>query len=188
MGVFVIGFYNKLRYPLDPYDRIWDADQKFSPAQLSSGFNNQLPLNLSNIQESPPAAVLQSARVLARKNILSYNFQLDKMGDYYAVLYFAGILPVSPSFDVLANGDVVQSNYTVKSSEVSVLFFVRKGITSLNITLRNVSFYPQMNAIEIYESVDIPLECSTTTGAISVLIDEAILVMLELDTHTNTRC
>lgn len=173
---------------MDPYDRIWDADQNFSPAQLSSGFNNQLPLNLSNIQESPPAAVLQSARVLARKNILSYNFQLDKMGDYYAVLYFGGILPVSPSFDILANGDVVRSNYTVKSSEVSVLFFIRKGITSLNITLRNVSFYPLMNAIEIYESVDIPLECSTTTGAISVLIDEAILVMLELDTHTNTRC
>lgn len=152
-----------LRYPLDPYDRIWDADQKFSPAQLSSGFNNQLPFNLSNIQESPPAAVLQSARVLARKNILSYNFQLDKTGDYYAVLYFGGILPVSPSFDILANGDVVRSNYTVKSSEVSVLFFIRKGITSLNITLRNVSFYPLMNAIEIYESVDIPLECSTTT-------------------------
>lgn len=153
---------------MDSYDRIWDADQNFSPVQLSSGFSSQLPLNLSNIRESPPVMVLQYARVLARKNILSYNFQLDKMGDYYIVLYFAGILPVSPSFDILVNGNVVESNYTVKSSEVSVLFFVRKSITSLNITLQNVSFYPQMNAIEIYESVEIPLECSTTTGTISV--------------------
>lgn len=152
-----------LRYPMDSYDRIWDMDQNFSPAHLASGFSKQVPLNLSNLQESPPLPVLQSARVLARRNILSYNFQLDKMGDYYIVLYFAGILPVSPSFDILINGDIVKSNYSVKISEASALYFVRQSVTSLNITLRNVSFFPLVNAIEIYESVEVPLECSTTT-------------------------
>ncbi|KAF8402093.1 hypothetical protein HHK36_013045 [Tetracentron sinense] len=162
-----------IRYPLDPYDRIWDADQNFSPFHLSTGFNIQLSFNLSSLKESPPLGVLQSARVLARRNVLSYNFRLDKLGDYYVVLYFAGILPVSPSFDVLVNGDVVRSNYTVKRSEASALFCSLKDIRSLNITLQNISFYPQVNAIEVYEMVEIPLESSSTTVSALQVIQQS---------------
>jgi hypothetical protein len=36
----------------------------------------------------------------------------------------------------------------------------------LNITMKSISFYPQINAIEVYEIVDIPLESSSTTGLI----------------------
>ncbi|KAA8550630.1 hypothetical protein F0562_002314 [Nyssa sinensis] len=143
------------------------------PLHLSAGFNNQLSFNLSSLQESPPSTVLQTARVLARKDVLTYNFPLDVLGDYYMVLYFAGILPVSPSFDVLINGDVMQSNYTVKSSELSALYFTRKGIKNLNITLKNVSFYPQVNAIEVYEIVDIPVESSSTTVSALQVIQQS---------------
>ncbi|OVA00094.1 Protein kinase domain [Macleaya cordata] len=152
-----------IRYPFDSYDRIWDVDQNFSPSHLSTGFNTQLLFNLSGLPENPPLAVLQSARVLARKNDLTYNFPLDKLGDYYVVLIFAGILPVSSVFNVVVNGEVVSANFTVKSSEVSAIFFTQKGIRSLNITFQNISFYPQVSAIEIYELVDIPLESSSTT-------------------------
>ncbi|KAF8394112.1 hypothetical protein HHK36_020317 [Tetracentron sinense] len=152
-----------IRYPLDLYDRIWDADQNFSPAHLSTGFSNQLPLDLSSLKESPPVGVLQSARVLTRENALTYNFPIDSLGDYYTVLYFAGILPVSPSFDVIVNGDVVTSNYTVKSSEASALFFQQRGTWTMNITFRNISFVSQVNAIEVFEIVEIPLESSSTT-------------------------
>ncbi|XP_043719084.1 probable LRR receptor-like serine/threonine-protein kinase At5g48740 isoform X2 [Telopea speciosissima] len=162
-----------IRYPVDLYDRIWDADQSFSPLRFSSEFNIQLPLNLSGIKESLPLAVLQSARVLTRKNVLAYNLPLDNLGDYYISLYFGGILPVSPSFDVLINGDVVRLNYTVKSSVASVLFFSQKGIRSLNITFQNISFYPQVNAIEVYEVVDIPLEASSTTVSALQVIQES---------------
>lgn len=152
-----------LRYPLDPYDRIWAADQNFTPFHVSTGFKIQRNFNLSTLRESPPAAVLETARVLARKNVLTYNLPLDTLADYYIVLYFAGIVPVSPSFDILINGDVVQSNYTIKMSEVSALNFTRKEIKSLNITLKSITYYPQINAIEVYQMVDIPLEASSTT-------------------------
>lgn len=154
------------RYPEDPYDRIWDADEDYAPFHLSSGFNTLVSLtSSSSIRESPPAAVLQNARVLARKDALTYNFPLDMLGDYYIVLYFAGILPVSPTFSVLINGDVAESNYTVRSSESGALYLTRKGIKSLNITVKSISFNPQVNALEVYEIIEIPSEASSTTGA-----------------------
>ncbi|KAF6156787.1 hypothetical protein GIB67_033256, partial [Kingdonia uniflora] len=152
-----------LRYPLDSYDRTWDADRNFSPSHLSTGFNIQLPFNVTGLKESPPLAVLQSGRVLAKRNVLAYNFPLDKLGHYFTVLYFAGILPVTPTFNVLINGNIVRSNYSVKSSEASVLSVTQKAIRSLNITFQNISFYPQVNAIEVYEMVEIPFESSSTT-------------------------
>ena len=102
-------------------------------------------------------------------NLLFYNLPLNTLANYYIVLYFAGIVPVSHSFDLLINGDVVQSNYTVNMSEVSSLYFTGKGIKSLNVTLKSITYYP-INAIEVYEIVDIPLEASSTTGSIELFI------------------
>ncbi|XP_050252880.1 probable LRR receptor-like serine/threonine-protein kinase At5g48740 [Quercus robur] len=48
-------------------------------------------------------------------------------------------------------------------SEVGALYCTRKGIKSLNITLKSITYYPQIHAIEVYEIVDIPLEASSTT-------------------------
>lgn len=162
---------------MDPYDRIWDPDRSFTPFHVATGFKVQLTFNQSNLVEKPPAIVLQSARVLARRNTLTYNLSLDAFGDYYIILYFAGILPVFPSFDVIINGDLVESNYKIKSSEISALYVVRKGISSLNITLRSISFYPQINALEVYQMADIPSEASSTTGSSpSFLIIHIILI------------
>ncbi|KAF2284507.1 hypothetical protein GH714_025916 [Hevea brasiliensis] len=137
------------KYPLDPYDRIWDADENYTPFHVSIGFNKLLSFNLSSLSENPPLAVLQTARVLARRKVLTYNLALDTLGDYYIVLYFAGILPVSPSFDIFINGDIAQSNYTV------------------------TIFYPQINAIEVYEVVDIPSEASSTTVSALQVIQQS---------------
>lgn len=164
------------RYPMDQYDRIWDADDlNFSPFHISRGFKIQSTFNSSSLKETPPAPVLQTARI-SRKEVLTYNLPLDTLGNYYVILYFAGILPISPSFDVLINGDVIQSNFTVKRSEVSALFISWKGIKSLDITMKSTSHYPQINAIEVYEIVDIPSESSSTTGAIAIFICHALLV------------
>ncbi|KAK6163741.1 hypothetical protein DH2020_000605 [Rehmannia glutinosa] len=153
-----------LRYPLDPYDRIWDADEDYSPYHVSSGFDIQSNFSLSNVKESPPTVILQTARVLARWNNLIYKLPLDNQGDYHVVLYFAGILPVGPTFDVLINGEVVRSNYTVMRWEADSLFFTVQGIKTLNITLKTISYYPLVNALEVYEILDIPLESSSTTA------------------------
>ncbi|RVW98029.1 putative LRR receptor-like serine/threonine-protein kinase [Vitis vinifera] len=138
-----------LRYPLDSYDRIWDADQSFSPFHLSTGFNIQLSFNLSSIEESPPLAVLQTARVLARRDALAYYFPLDKLGDYYIVLYFAGILPV----------------------HCSVLY--AKGNQELEHHIEEYQLQPLINAIEVYEMVDIPSETSSTTVSALQVIQQS---------------
>ena len=66
--------------------------------------------------------------------------------------------------NVLINGELVKSNYTINSSETSALYLTRKGIGSLNITLKSISFCPQINAFEVYKMVDVPSDASSTTG------------------------
>ncbi|XVE72758.1 hypothetical protein DITRI_Ditri11bG0064300 [Diplodiscus trichospermus] len=162
-----------LRYPVDPFDRIWDADQSYIPFHVSSAFDIILGFNLSSQKESPPLDVLRTARVLAREDVLHYNLPLDTLGNYYIVLYFAGILPVSPSFDILINGNVQQSEFTVRTSEASTLYFTQKGITSLDIAFKSIRFYPQINAFEVYEIVDIPPEASSTTVSALQVIEQS---------------
>ncbi|KAK8573309.1 hypothetical protein V6N13_100111 [Hibiscus sabdariffa] len=162
-----------LRYPIDPFDRIWDADQSYTPFHASPAFNILLSFNLSSQKERPPLNVLQTARVLAREDVLHYNLPLDKLGDYYIVLYFAGILPVSASFDILINGDLLLSEFKIRTSEASTLYFKQKGITSLDIALRSIVFYPQINALEVYEIVDIPPETSSTTVSALQVIEQS---------------
>ncbi|KAJ0589114.1 putative protein kinase RLK-Pelle-LRR-I-1 family [Helianthus annuus] len=168
-----------IRYPLDQYDRIWDPDQEFSPFHTSTPFKTLGTFNTWGLKESPPQPVLQTGRVLARREGLSYNFSLENIGDYYLVLYFAGILPVSPTFDVLINGEVVESNYSVESWQVGSLYFLRKGIKSLNITFKDISFYPLVNAIEVYEVVNIPPESSTTVVSALQVIQQSTGLDLE---------
>lgn len=108
--------------------------------------------------------VLQTARVLAKWAALTYSLPLDTLGDYHVILYFAGILPVSPAFSIMINGELVESNYTVNRGEVNGLFFTMRGIQCLNLTLKTISYYPLINALEVYQIVDIPPETSSTTG------------------------
>ncbi|RDY10601.1 putative LRR receptor-like serine/threonine-protein kinase, partial [Mucuna pruriens] len=164
---------DSIRYPLDQYDRIWDADRSFTPFHVATGFKIQLSFNQSSLVEEPPAAVLQTGRVLARRDTLTYNLPLDALGDYYIILYFAGILPVFPSFDVFINEEVVKSNYTINSSETSALYVTQKGIGRLNITLKSISFYPQINAFEVYNMVDIPSDASSTTVSALQVIQQS---------------
>ncbi|KAL8170218.1 hypothetical protein V2J09_022022 [Rumex salicifolius] len=115
-----------LRYPADPYDRIWDSDWNFSPSKTSTAaYSTLLNSNATSARELAPMDVLKTARVSLRKSTLTYNLKLGKIGDYYIVLYFAGILRRSPSFNVLINGDLVQSNYTLKDSGVDVLYLTQ---------------------------------------------------------------
>ncbi|XP_056696572.1 probable LRR receptor-like serine/threonine-protein kinase At5g48740 isoform X1 [Spinacia oleracea] len=151
------------RYPLDRYDRVWDADEDFSPSHLSVPLYTKFSLNASLETEVPPMVVLQTARLLERKKLLTYDLPLEELGNYYIVLYFAGIVPVSSRFNILANKGIVRSNYTVTSRNSSVLHFTVEQVRGLNITLQNISFYPLINAIEVFQMVDLPPETSSTT-------------------------
>ncbi|KAL0658378.1 hypothetical protein Bca4012_078963 [Brassica carinata] len=161
-----------IRYPSDPFDRIWDSDQSFTPFHTSWNFNRLARLSSFNITENPPDTVLQTARILARKEILSYTLSLDTLGGYYVILYFAGILSLSPSFSVTINNEVKQSEYTVTSSEASALYFTQKRISELNITFEKIKFNPQVNALEVYEILQIPPEASSTTVSALKVIEQ----------------
>lgn len=162
---FMIHSFVQNRYPIDQYDRIWDTDSNFKPFHVSSGFKVEANFDsIDHVKEAPPAVVVETARVLARRDELSYNLPLEEQGDYFLILYFGGILAVHPSFDVLINGKVVESNYTVEMGEMRALYVIQEQIKSLNITLKSVKFYPQVNALEVYQIVHVPLEASSTTG------------------------
>uniref|UniRef100_A0A1J3ELI2 non-specific serine/threonine protein kinase n=3 Tax=Noccaea caerulescens TaxID=107243 RepID=A0A1J3ELI2_NOCCA len=162
-----------IQYPSDPFDRIWEPDQSFAPFHASSSFKRPTRLSsFNNITENPPASVLQTARVLARKDRLSYTLSLDVLGDYYIILYFAGILSLSPCFSVTINGKVKQSDYTVTSSEATTLYFTQKRISKLNITFGKIKFNPQVNALEVYEILQIPPEASSTTVSALKVIEQ----------------
>lgn len=135
---------------------------------MSSGFKVEANFDSIDqvIKEAPPNVVIETARVLARRDELSYNLPLEEEGNYFVILYFGGILAVHPSFDVLINGRVIETNYTVEMGEIRVLYYVIQHQTkSLNITFKSVKFYPQVNAIEVYNIVHVPMETSSTTGA-----------------------
>nr|VDD38899.1 unnamed protein product [Brassica oleracea] len=161
-----------IRYPSDPFDRIWDPDQSFAPFHTSWNFNRLARLSSFNITETPPDTVLQTARILARKEILSYTLSLDTLGGYYIILYFAGILSLSPSFSVTINNEVKQSEYTVTSSEASALYFTQKRISELNITFEKFKFNPQVNALEVFQILQIPPEASSTTVSALKVIEQ----------------
>ncbi|XP_057534815.1 probable LRR receptor-like serine/threonine-protein kinase At5g48740 [Amaranthus tricolor] len=152
-----------LRYPSDKFDRVWDSDKDFSPAHLSTALHTNLGLNTALMNEEPPMAVMQTARLLERRKLLTYNLALDQLGNYYIVLYFAGVVPVSSKFNISANGALIRSNYAVISRKASVCYFTMEKINGLNITLQNISFYPLINAIEVFQIGDIPQETSSTT-------------------------
>ena len=154
------------RYPSDKFDRVWDSDKDFSPAHLSTALHTNLGLNTALMNEEPPMAVMQTARLLERRKLLTYNLALDQLGNYYIVLYFAGVVPVSSKFNISANGALIRSNYAVISRKASVCYFTMEKINGLNITLQNISFYPLINAIEVFQIGDIPQETSSTTGKI----------------------
>ncbi|XP_078158638.1 leucine-rich repeat protein kinase family protein isoform X1 [Carex rostrata] len=167
------GHKKSLRYPNDYYDRVWDPDQKFIPSRLTASFRIQKSLNASTIKERPPVSILQTARVLARKNIMSYNFPLGKLGSYYMILYFAGITPVSSTFDILVNKNVMSLGYTVKHGQASSLAFTVKMVDRVCVSFQNISFCPQVNAIEIYEIINMPPECSAATVSALKVIQES---------------
>lgn len=128
------------------------------------GFDIPVKINSSGVPERPPDAVLQSVRILVRKDTLSYKFQLDEEANYLVIAYFARILPVKSSFHVLVNGDILTSNYTLQSSETCTISSISNNTSVINITIQNVSSHPQINALEVYQIADIPLGSSQSQG------------------------
>ncbi|XP_004239170.1 probable LRR receptor-like serine/threonine-protein kinase At1g67720 isoform X1 [Solanum lycopersicum] len=85
-----------IRYPDDPYDRIWDSDLKKRPNFLVDVAAGTERINTTkyidtNTREYPPVKVMQTA-VVGTKGMLSYRLNLDDFpANARAFAYFAEI-------------------------------------------------------------------------------------------------
>ncbi|CAH9077696.1 unnamed protein product [Cuscuta epithymum] len=91
-----------VRYPDDPYDRIWSSDMNTRPNFLvgvapgTERINTSKHIN-TNTREYPPVKVMQSA-VVGTKGSLSYRLNLEDFpANARACAYFAEIQDLGPS-------------------------------------------------------------------------------------------
>ncbi|KAK7285102.1 hypothetical protein RJT34_19861 [Clitoria ternatea] len=91
-----------IRYPDDPFDRIWESDsvkQANYLVDVAAGtekISTDLPIDV-NRDEMPPVKVMQTA-VVGRNGSLTYRLNLDGFpGTGWAVTYFAEIEDLGPN-------------------------------------------------------------------------------------------
>lgn len=93
---------DSIRYPDDPYDRIWESDAVKKPNFLvgvapgTTKIHTRQPVD-SGRDEYPPEKVMQTA-VVGEKGVLSYRINLDGFPGYgWAFSYFAEIEDLYPT-------------------------------------------------------------------------------------------
>lgn len=91
-----------IRYPDDPFDRIWESDSLRKANYLvdvaagTEKISTKMPIDV-NRDERPPEKVMQTA-VVGRNGTLSYRLNLDGFpGGGWAFTYFAEIEDVDPN-------------------------------------------------------------------------------------------
>ncbi|XP_074268902.1 putative LRR receptor-like serine/threonine-protein kinase At1g67720 isoform X2 [Silene latifolia] len=91
-----------VRYPDDPYDRIWESDSVKRPnflVDVAAGtdkISTKMPIDI-NRNDRPPQKVMQTA-VVGRNGTLSYRLNLDGFpGAGWAFTYFAEIEDITPN-------------------------------------------------------------------------------------------
>lgn len=91
-----------VRYPDDPYDRIWESDSLKKPNYLvdvaagTEKISTKMPIDVTG-DDRPPQKVMQTA-VVGRNGTLSYRLNLDGFpGGGWAFTYFAEIEDIGPN-------------------------------------------------------------------------------------------
>ncbi|KNA22416.1 hypothetical protein SOVF_034170 [Spinacia oleracea] len=91
-----------VRYPDDPYDRMWESDSLKKPNYLvdvaagTEKISTKMPVDVSK-DDRPPQKVMQTA-VVGRNGTLSYRLNLDGFpGGGWAFTYFAEIEDIGPN-------------------------------------------------------------------------------------------
>ncbi|KAJ7566784.1 hypothetical protein O6H91_02G118300 [Diphasiastrum complanatum] len=95
-----------IRYPSDPFDRIWSSDAPL--------VNNYIPLTTNRSVspgitfDKPPSAVMMTARTTANSSLaLGYSFSLSTLTlNYYVSFFFAEIATLAPTDARIFNIDL----------------------------------------------------------------------------------
>ncbi|CAL9038506.1 unnamed protein product [Musa banksii] len=172
---FGAGSSDPVRYPDDPFDRIWESDTVRRPNYLvdvapgTETISTDMPVDVSS-GERPPEKVMQTA-VLGRNGSLTYRLDLDGFpGNGWAFSYFAEIedfgsnetrkfkliIPGLPEFskptvNVQENAQGKYRLYEPGYTNVSFPFVFSFAFKKTNDSSRG----PILNALEIYKYLEI---------------------------------
>ncbi|KAJ7537487.1 hypothetical protein O6H91_11G007600 [Diphasiastrum complanatum] len=150
--------FQTLRYPADPYDRIWDIDHNYSPVLSSISLSFDGYINETGVEEEPPLAVLQSARLALNLNYIAYLTNLAETGSYIVIAYFVELQNSTTQtvMNILVNSNLQSSNYIIPENfTASERNFTVEASSLLNFTLQGMHSPPLINALEIYRIVDL---------------------------------
>ncbi|KAF8402771.1 hypothetical protein HHK36_010861 [Tetracentron sinense] len=158
-----------VRYPDDPFDRIWESDSLKKANYLvdvavgTEKVSSPLPIDV-NRDEIPPEKVMQTA-VVGRNGSLTYRLNLDGFPGFgWAVCYFAEIEDLSPSetrkFRLLLPGmpDVSKAAVNIQENAQGKYRLYQPGYTNISLPFvlsfkfgktSDSTMGPLLNAMEI---------------------------------------
>ncbi|XP_011627887.1 nodulation receptor kinase [Amborella trichopoda] len=156
-----------VRFPDDPFDRIWAVDDLASDGGATVIYSPNATSGLEGIGAQVPTLVLASA--LSHPSHLQFILQSLEHGvnKYLVLLYFMELNPLVTrpgervfhifangekkfdSFDIFGNGSSNSSNYREVEFEMSA-----KGSLNISLVSASTEFGPICNGYEVYRVID----------------------------------
>ncbi|KAJ8486666.1 hypothetical protein OPV22_019151 [Ensete ventricosum] len=171
-----MGASDSLRFPADPYDRIWSSfmDPSWSTLSSSSNVNNSL-----NMFE-PPSAVMQTAVTPASGSQLVFSWDSVSPDDeLYAVLHFAELQNLTGNatrmFNITRNGELRYDRYTPPYLSADFIYsnVPFEGSSRYEYVLNSTSdstLPPIINAFEVYSLMQLT-QAATDSGDVDAMME-----------------
>ena len=156
------------RYPDDSCDRIWDSDQYYLDASTTSTHYVSYHLKTAAVADDAPMTVLQSDRFNYHNQTLSYSFPLSQAsGKYLMNAYFGELYNRSgPTFKVLVNDAFLMTVERLPPLSGAEFTVTQAAGWWWNISLLPVTGAPQINALEIFETLQLKHSSNAADGKV----------------------
>ncbi|KAG0631232.1 hypothetical protein M758_1G237200 [Ceratodon purpureus] len=161
------------RYPDDSYDRVWDSDQYYLDAITTSTHRITHQLKTAEVVDGAPMVVLQSDRFNYHNQTLSYSLPLSQAtGKYLMNTYFGELYNTTgPTFKVSVNDAVLMTLEGWPPLSSTELTVTQAAGWWWNISLLPVTGAPQINGLEIFETVQMQHTSNVTDAKALTLIE-----------------
>ncbi|RWR85881.1 putative LRR receptor-like serine/threonine-protein kinase [Cinnamomum micranthum f. kanehirae] len=166
---------NPVRYPDDPFDRIWESDSLKKANYLVdvAAGTEKVSTNMSidvNRDERPPVKVMQTA-VVGRNGTLTYRLNLDGFPGFgWAVSYFAEIEDLGPTetrkfrLHIPGMPEYSKASVNIQENAQGRYRLYEPGFTNISLPFvlsfafmktSDSTMGPMLNAMEIYKYLQI---------------------------------
>ncbi|WOK95694.1 leucine-rich repeat receptor-like serine/threonine-protein kinase [Canna indica] len=157
-----------IRYPTDPFDRIWWGDTWWAWANLTTNSTvRSFPVDIDEVRA--PSAVMETAVIPANGSTMSFSWDFADSGFrnnvFYDYLHFAELVALSPNqsraFNVFLNGETVYENLSPPYLEATYIYSEYPLLSNYtyqwDLTSNATSTLPPiLNAREIYSVMFLP--------------------------------